>query len=76
MNSAPHFDHGDPTLHKNWTKTITGKYMKPPSKGSLVSMDPNLIVEPPSGLKAGYVPIVTKQESSAVSIPVGTSNPG
>ena len=49
-------------LHKNWT--ITGKYMKPPSKGSLVSMDPKLIVEPPSGLEVGYVPIVTKQESS------------
>jgi hypothetical protein len=47
-------------LHKNWN--THGKYMKPPSKGSLVSMDPKLIVEPPDGLKAGYVPIVIKQE--------------
>jgi hypothetical protein len=49
-------------LHKNWT--IDGKYMKPPSKGSLVSMDPKLIVNPPCGLEVGYVPIVIRQESS------------
>jgi len=47
-------------IHKTWK--IDGNYMKPPSVGSLVSMDPNLIVTPPKGLEAGYVPIVTKQE--------------
>jgi hypothetical protein len=47
-------------LHRNWT--IDGDYMKPPSVGSLISVDPNLIVTRPVGFEAGYVPIVTKQE--------------
>ena len=47
-------------LHQKY-RDIKGKYMKPPSTGSLVSMDPKLIVEPPSGLEVGYVPIVTRQ---------------
>ena len=48
------------TIHWNW-KT-TGKYMKEPSKGSLVSVDQNLIVDTLQDFEIGYVPIVTKQE--------------
>jgi hypothetical protein len=48
-------------LHKNWS--IGFNYIaRPPRVISLVSVDPNLIVTPPEGLEAGYVPIVTKQE--------------
>jgi hypothetical protein len=48
-------------LHKNWP--IGFNYIaRPPRVISLVSVDPNLIVTPPKGLEAGYVPIVTKQE--------------
>jgi hypothetical protein len=36
-------------------------YMAPPTRGTLVSLDPGLIVQPPAGLEAGYVPIVTHQ---------------
>ena len=48
-------------LHNNWT--IDRPYIaRPPRVISLVSVDPKLIVTPPRGLEAGYVPIVTKQE--------------
>jgi len=35
--------------------------MAPPGTGTLVSLDPVLIVKPPKGFEVGYVPIVTKQ---------------
>lgn len=50
-------------IHRNWT--IDKQYMPPPSSGMpLAEIDPALIVEPPDGLEAGYVPIVTRQEAS------------
>jgi len=46
-------------LHKNWTKDR--EYLAPPTVGKLAEVDPALIVNPPPGLEAGYVPIVTRQ---------------
>ncbi|MFI5193687.1 MAG: sialate O-acetylesterase [Chitinophagales bacterium] len=49
-------------IHRNWT--INRDYMPAPADGKpLVAIDPALIVTPPPGLEAGYVPIVTKQEA-------------
>jgi len=47
-------------IHANWP--IDRDYMPPPSRGTLVTLDPALLVTPPSGLEIGYVPIVTHQE--------------
>ena len=46
-------------IHSNWP--IWRDYMPPPSSGTLVELDPVLCVEPPKGLEAGFVPIVTSQ---------------
>jgi len=46
-------------LHANWP--IDRDYMAPPSRGTLVTLDPALLVTPPAGLELGYVPIVTRQ---------------
>jgi len=46
-------------LHANWP--IDRDYMAPPSRGTLVTLDPGLLVTPPAGLELGYVPIVTRQ---------------
>ncbi len=46
-------------LHANWP--IDRQYMPPPTRGTLVSLDPGLLVTPPEGLEVGYVPIVTHQ---------------
>ena len=46
--------------HRNWHHT--DEYLAPPTKGTLVSFDDGLLVEPPQGLEIGYVPIVVKQE--------------
>jgi hypothetical protein len=46
-------------LHKHWTKDR--EYLAPPTVGKLAEVDPALIVTPPPGLEAGYVPIVTRQ---------------
>lgn len=47
-------------LHRNWKKDRD--YLPPPTIGELADIDPALIVTPPPGLEAGYVPIVTRQE--------------
>ena len=47
-------------LHATWP--IDRDYMAPPTRGTLVSLDPGLLVTPPRGLEVGYVPIVTHQE--------------
>jgi hypothetical protein len=47
-------------LHANWP--INRDYMAPLTRGTLVALDPALIVTPPPGLEVGYVPIVTRQE--------------
>jgi hypothetical protein len=48
-------------VHSHWP--ITGRNYTPlPSNGGpLASLDDGLIVEPPSGLEVGYVPVVTRQ---------------
>jgi hypothetical protein len=48
-------------IHRHWSKD--DEYLPPPSAGTLAEIDPALIVTPPKGLEAGYVPIVTKQTS-------------
>jgi len=47
-------------IHTQWR--IDTEYMDPPSTGTLVSLDPELIVQPPAGFEVGYVPIVTGQK--------------
>jgi hypothetical protein len=49
-------------IHARWT--VDREYMPPPGTGSLVQLDPGLIVTPPRGMEAGYVPIVTGQRAS------------
>ncbi len=46
-------------VHATWT--IDRDYMAPPRSGTLVTMDPALIVVPPAGMETGYVPIVVRQ---------------
>jgi len=46
-------------LHRNWKKDRD--YLAPPRIGKLADIDPALIVNPPQGLEAGYVPIATRQ---------------
>ncbi|CAN5600239.1 hypothetical protein BH11PLA2_BH11PLA2_20480 [soil metagenome] len=46
-------------LHRTWTRER--EYLPPPTVGSLADVDPALLVVPPKGLEAGYVPIVTRQ---------------
>ena len=46
-------------LHRNWKKDRD--YLAPPMMGKLADIDPALIVTPPPGLEAGYVPIATRQ---------------
>jgi hypothetical protein len=47
-------------LHRTWTKDRD--YLTPPDVGTLAHIDPALILTPPKGLEAGYVPIATRQE--------------
>ena len=49
-------------LHRNWKKDRD--YLAPPAFGKLAELDPALIMTPPPGLEAGYVPIATRQELS------------
>ena len=46
-------------LHRNWKSDRD--YLAPPVIGKLAELDPALIVTPPPGLEAGYVPIATRQ---------------
>jgi hypothetical protein len=46
-------------IHREWKRDQN--FLAPPSVGSLASIDPALIVEPPQGFEIGYVPIVTRQ---------------
>jgi hypothetical protein len=47
-------------LHRAWTRERD--YLAPPTSGTLADLDPALLVTPPKGLEAGYVPIATRQE--------------
>ncbi|MCU0857588.1 MAG: hypothetical protein MUC65_04190 [Pontiellaceae bacterium] len=49
-------------IHARWP--IDRDYMAPPGRGTLVRLDPALLVTPPPGLEVGYVPIVTRQEAA------------
>jgi len=49
-------------IHSNWSHT--DEYMAPPAVGSVATIDPKALVQPPAGLESGYVPIVTRQEKS------------
>jgi hypothetical protein len=46
-------------LHLAWNKDRN--YLPPPRIGKLAEIDPALIVTPPRGFEAGYVPIATRQ---------------
>ncbi|MFW5653216.1 MAG: hypothetical protein ACOC0P_04150 [Planctomycetota bacterium] len=50
-------------IHRSWP--IDRDYMTPLKSGSLVTLDPALIVTPPDGMEAGYVPIVIGQIAGA-----------
>jgi len=47
-------------LHRAWTKDRN--YLAPPDAGTLARLDPALILSPPRGMEAGYVPIAPRQE--------------
>jgi hypothetical protein len=49
-------------LHRAWTKERD--YLAPPTCGTLAALDAALLVTPPAGLEAGYVPIATRQEGA------------
>ena len=46
-------------IHRSWKKDRD--YLLPPALGKLADIDPALLVTPPPGLEAGYVPIATRQ---------------
>ena len=46
-------------IHRAWAGTR--EFMAPPTAGALATLDAALLVKPPSGLEAGYVPVVTAQ---------------
>ncbi|EON77560.1 hypothetical protein ADIS_1963 [Lunatimonas lonarensis] len=52
-------------IHRHWG--IDQEYMAPPTTGSLVAIDPALLVTPPKGMEYGYVPIVIRQENLLLS---------
>jgi hypothetical protein len=47
------------TLHRSWG--VNGVTIPPPTSGALATLDPALIVTPPAGLAAGYVPVAVGQ---------------
>jgi hypothetical protein len=49
-------------LHRSWKQDR--EYLAPPAIGKLAELDPALIMTPPPGLEAGYVPIATRQEAA------------
>jgi hypothetical protein len=52
-------------MHKTWP--IDRDYMAPPTQGTLATLDPALLVTPPAGMEAGYVPIVTGQRATGAA---------
>jgi hypothetical protein len=49
-------------IHRSWKRDRD--YLPSPALGKLAELDPALIVTPPQGFEAGYVPIVTRQGSN------------
>ena len=59
-----HFRYGPSKFSLNATPQCFDRdYMAPPTRGTLATLDPALLVTPPQGLEVGYVPIVTCQAS-------------
>lgn len=54
-------------IHRFWPKDRD--YFVPPTVGTLVDLDPALLVTPPKGMEAGYVPIATRQEWGGSATP-------
>ena len=52
-------------MHQTWTPDKA--YLPAPTAGELAGFDAALMVTPPTGLEAGYVPIVTHQEASTAA---------
>src|SRR4029079_3482421 len=52
-------------LHRTWNKDRD--YLRPPDFGRLANLDPALILTPPRGMEAGYVPIATRQDLSELA---------
>ena len=46
-------------IHSAWTNG--GTYLAPPTMGTLVDVDPALLVTPPPGLEVGYVPVASNE---------------
>ncbi len=55
-------------MHTHWQ--YTDNYLSDLNSGTLVGLDPELIVTPPSGMEIGYVPIVTRQELDTTTLNV------
>jgi hypothetical protein len=55
-------------IHANWSHT--DEYIAPPVVGNIATLDPGVLVVPPEGLEIGYVPIVTRQESTPEKVRV------
>lgn len=53
-------------IHANWR--YTENYLPNLDSGTLVGLDPALIVSPPAGMEIGYVPIVTRQELDTTKV--------
>ena len=47
-------------LHRTWAKDRI--YLTPPDAGTIAQIDPALILTPPCGMEAGYVPFATRLE--------------
>jgi len=59
-------------IHRSWPKDRD--YLAPPTVGTLCELDPALLVTPPAGKEAGYVPIATRQQwGGSVTQPRGRS---
>jgi len=52
---------------RSWPKDRD--YLAPPTVGTLAELDPVLLVTPPKGMEAGYVPIATGQEWGGSATP-------
>ncbi|MEM9836330.1 MAG: T9SS type A sorting domain-containing protein, partial [Bacteroidota bacterium] len=52
-------------IHTHWSPTDA--YLPAPTGGTLVGLDPGLLVHPPADMEVGYVPIVTRQELATTS---------
>lgn len=50
-------------IHRNWP--IDRSYLPPRTGGELATLDSALLVTPPPGLEAGYVPIVVRQAATS-----------